>query len=670
MKKISTNKTNARLFEKIAKGFLWIAAGMSIVVLLWIIGSILFQGFIAISDREYPVIARGSMTAAFDAERKYTAAFLINSGIRTDELTAQDIIDFYSLEKTDWVISAQDLDVSLFSYEAESGLVESFRESVFGDEFQLAFTARPASTEYEMLGNVAATPGAIGYIDSGLKAFAKSMGVTVLDIPEAENKKIAIIVNKTIGISELSLRHVVEIFLGDERKWNEGGVDIVPYIYTTTNTTHSVFIALMQEGMFKRSCTLVESDHEMIEKVGSTPGAIGFIPEHAIDLARQNPNVKIVTVRSVALFVNPAVMEIKEYRQLRQIAEANVSKLFSGAITNYSEIDGIDLPVVPILYKESTRMDNELRTIQFPEGWEHGVDAISVETEAEFVTTLSKTPGGIGFGNYFSLHNTLVGQVLPVRRQEITQNLTFEFLTEAPSKSSRAGGVSTIIGNTILLIFITLLFAVPFGIGGAVYLVEYSRQGMLVNTLRFFTETLAGIPSIIYGLFGYILFRIVFGLQEGILSAGLTLMIMILPTIIRTAEEALKSVPKSYRFESFALGATKWQTIRRVILPAASPGIVTGIILGVGRAIGETAAVLFTCGSSSRFVLDQGVNVEMFTKSARVLALHIFFLFKESAGNVRAIHQAYATSAILIIVILGINLLTAQLLKRMNSMRN
>jgi len=172
--------------------------------------------------------------------------------------------------------------------------------------------------------------------------------------------------------------------------------------------------------------------------------------------------------------------------------------------------------------------------------------------------------------------------------------------------------------------------------------------------LRFGTETLAGIPSIIFGLFGFILFVMYLDIGVGLLSGTLTITFMILPTIIRASEEAIKSVPQAMRESSLALGATKWQTVVRVVVPAAIPGIMTGLILAIGRAVGETAALLFTMGSDYRLARD-------FLSSARVLSVHLYILVREGIS----FERAFATGTILIIIILLINFVTNKLIGRM-----
>jgi phosphate transport system permease protein len=217
----------------------------------------------------------------------------------------------------------------------------------------------------------------------------------------------------------------------------------------------------------------------------------------------------------------------------------------------------------------------------------------------------------------------------------------------------RAGGIFPTIVGTVLLTVVALLLATPLGVGTAIYLTEYTWENAVTRVIRFGAECLAGIPSIIFGLFGFILFVTKLGFGWSILSGGLTLAFMILPTLIRTSEEAIKSVPASYRQVSFSLGGTKWQTVTRVVLPSALPGIVTGIILSVGRSIGETAAVIFTAGSALR------IPTSLFS-SSRTMSVHFYILAREGIS----MSKAYGTAAILVIAILAVNIATYYLMNK------
>ncbi len=202
--------------------------------------------------------------------------------------------------------------------------------------------------------------------------------------------------------------------------------------------------------------------------------------------------------------------------------------------------------------------------------------------------------------------------------------------------------------NTIYITFLTLLIAVPIGIFSAIYLVEYSKKGSrLVKIIRVTTETLAGIPSIVFGLFGFLAFVIALGWGYSMIAGVLTLTMMVLPTIIRTTEEALLAVPDSYREGSFGLGAGKLRTIFKIILPAAVPGILSGVILAIGRIVGETAALIYTAGT----VADGATSL---MSSARTLSVHLYCLLNEGLYT----EQAYATAVILLLLVVLINALS------------
>lgn len=209
--------------------------------------------------------------------------------------------------------------------------------------------------------------------------------------------------------------------------------------------------------------------------------------------------------------------------------------------------------------------------------------------------------------------------------------------------------------NTVFITFLTLLIAVPIGIFSAVYLVEYAKKGSkLVKVIRVTTETLAGIPSIVFGLFGFLAFVIALGWGYSMTAGVLTLVMMVLPTIIRTTEEALLAVPNSYREGSFGLGAGKIRTIFKIIVPTAIPGILSGVILAIGRIVGETAALIYTSGT----VAETATSL---TDSARTLSVHLYCLLSEGLFT----NQAYATAVILLLLVVGINALSNFIAKKL-----
>lgn len=235
--------------------------------------------------------------------------------------------------------------------------------------------------------------------------------------------------------------------------------------------------------------------------------------------------------------------------------------------------------------------------------------------------------------------------------------ISWEFLTTKPRKMGSEGGIYPAIVGTVYLVLTTMIIATPIGVGAAIYLNEYTSRGKITSMIRFATEALAGIPSIVFGLFGFAFFVILLKPVTGgwsILSASLTGVTMVLPTIVRTAEEALKAVPDSLREGSLALGTTKWQTIKGLILPTAMPGIITGIILSIGRVVGETAAFLLTLGGT--LLIPQSLM-----DGSRTLSLHLYMVAMETG----AMDVAFGTAAVLIVLILIINITASWFFRRL-----
>lgn len=242
--------------------------------------------------------------------------------------------------------------------------------------------------------------------------------------------------------------------------------------------------------------------------------------------------------------------------------------------------------------------------------------------------------------------------------------LSWEFISAFPRDSMTKGGILPCILGTIALSYGAMLVALPWGVATAIYLQEYARPGMKVHIVRLAINNLAGVPSVVFGLFGLSLFVVVMGMGVSLLAGILTLASLVLPLIIGASEEALRSVPASYREASLALGATKWQTIYRVVLPAALPSILTGAILSVGRAAGETAAIMFTAA----MFFSPRLSVSLFD-SVMALPYHIYVLATAGTDIELTRPMQYGTSLVLILLVLGMNflaiILRAKLQKRL-----
>ncbi|MFZ5432409.1 MAG: phosphate ABC transporter permease PstA [Calditrichota bacterium] len=229
--------------------------------------------------------------------------------------------------------------------------------------------------------------------------------------------------------------------------------------------------------------------------------------------------------------------------------------------------------------------------------------------------------------------------------------LSWSFLTEMPRKSGSEGGILPVIIGTFYLVIGTIIVALPLGMAGAVYLSEYARQGRLTRAIRLAIVTLAGIPSIVFGLFGLGLFVIFFKFGASIISGSLTLACMVLPIIIVASEEALRAVPQSFREASLALGATQWQTIRKNVLPYAVPGMATGSILALGRAAGETAPILLTVAAFFLPRLPHSIFDQVMA-----LPYHLYILATQLPDVDKVRPMQYGTALVLIILVLGLNL--------------
>lgn len=234
--------------------------------------------------------------------------------------------------------------------------------------------------------------------------------------------------------------------------------------------------------------------------------------------------------------------------------------------------------------------------------------------------------------------------------------VSWQFLSTVQSSLKGTFGILGNIINTIYIIVITLIIAAPIGIGSAIYLNEYAKPGKLVRTIEFTTEILSGIPSIIFGLFGMVFFGMTLKLGYSVLTGSFTLTLMVLPLITRNTQEALKTVPDSYRSGALGIGATKWYMIRTILLPSAAPGILTGVILSIGRIVGESAALLFTAGSG--FQLPKNLFGKLF-ESSGTLTIQLYLSMQKAKYD-----QAFGIAVVLLIIVLVINLLTRFLTNR------
>lgn len=239
------------------------------------------------------------------------------------------------------------------------------------------------------------------------------------------------------------------------------------------------------------------------------------------------------------------------------------------------------------------------------------------------------------------------------------ETISWEFLSTVPSSLKGTFGIAGNLLNTLYMILITLLLATPIGVGSAIYLNEYAHPGKLVRFIEFTTETLSGIPSIIFGLFGMVFFGNLFHLGYSILTGALTLTLMVLPLITRNTQEALKTVPESYRTGAMGIGATKWYMIRTVLLPSAMLGMITGVILSIGRIVGESAALLFTAGSGYLLPKSAMGYLDKVLEPGGTLTIQLYLCMSKAEYD-----KAFGIALVLLVIVLCINALTKVLARQ------
>ena len=462
---------------------------------------------------------------------------------------------------------------------------------------------------------------------------------------ELDGREYFIIANSKLKLKELAIGTLLDIKRGRCRDWG---------LITGQDSKIKMFTIPHLGLDISKSVNYEEDEATLIDMVSKTLGAIGFLP---VENAEYFGDTNIIGIRRTVLAVNSTVLKQFNNKKLKSIDSGKVESLLKGQISSWAELGGPNIPVriiiPPVIDPIFNGVNNQYSGVLY-----RSVNSIHTSSIKEFYRILSITDGGVAPVDYRDIQREHL-DFLSIIQHDKGRNLTLDYIIQPPKKSGRVGGVSTIILNTIIMILMTIIFTVPLGLGAAIYLTNYSKPGKLSQIIRGGIETLAGVPSIIFGLFGFIFFVETLKLGAGLLSGTLTISLMILPTIIRTSEEALKTVPEEFYLGSLALGASKWQSISRVVVPAASPGIISGIILGLGRSIGETAALLFTMGSDYRLVTN-------LTSPARVLSVHLYLLVKEGIS----FEKGFATATILIVVILIMNLTTTFLISRIGGAKD
>ncbi len=500
----------------------------------------------------------------------------------------------------------------------------------------------------------------LGYIMWNGFFYSNRNAYTVTSHTETVFEDMVLVVHKELHVTELPFNIVQNLYNDEYTTWkkiDEQDIDMYPYMSDEVAGTALPALGLANAG------SLVEYPGDAsatVKAAASQRGAVALIGSDAFNLLDSDlrNSVKKIKLRTISLATHPGVTAIKDNMRVGTIDETVIDRLYRGDVANWSEFDGSDIPVVVVIPPVTDPLYGFVRDAGYDarNPSQGSVRFVTASSSDEYYRLIAATEGAVGLvaaNRVVSAGLTLIN----LARQETGRNLDLAFLLEAPKDSGKIGGISSIIANTFLMVLLTLLFSVPPGLFAAIYLVEYARAGRLVRWIRLGTETLAGIPSIIFGLFGMLVFVQGFGWGISLLSGSLTVTLMILPTIVRTAEESLKSVPRALQEGSLALGATKIQTIFRVVLPAAFPAISSGVILALGRALGETAALIYTMGSN--YNLTEGLF-----DSTRTLAVHIYLIIAEGISSDRA----FASGTILIFFILIINTSARFLIGRMGKM--
>ncbi|QMU99020.1 phosphate ABC transporter permease PstA [Borrelia sp. A-FGy1] len=441
--------------------------------------------------------------------------------------------------------------------------------------------------------------------------------------------KIAFIINKSIKIDELTTKDIYNIYNNKISHWgsiSDQVIDIVPIASLKSNLSSKVILTtfIKNNEFNNRYVKVKESTEEMIKTVNKTVGAIGYLTKEELeDLNfKKYPEIKSIKIKSMSILVGKKTLQKSENEIINALSLEMTEKLLIGK-KKWNEL--IFKNINSYIIKHSAYNPNIIKEVEEKEG------TIAVVPWHSFYK--SNPP-------FLKLYYT-----------KKSMPLNLNFILSTPRNSGAYGGISYLIINTFYVILLTAVISIFIGIGTGIMLAEYTSSKIFYKTISMSVEILSSIPAIIFGLFGLIFFVPILGM--GIFSGAITSSLMILPMIIKTTEEAFKSIPKSYKYASFALGANKTETILKILLPASSPGILTGIVLAIGRALGETAVLLFTMGTNLGLA-------ETLNEPARSLTVHLLLLFQE--GH---LDKGFGTASILIIMILLINLTSKFLINKL-----
>ncbi len=441
--------------------------------------------------------------------------------------------------------------------------------------------------------------------------------------------KIAFIINKSINIDELTTQDIYNIYNNKISHWgsiSDQVIDIIPVASLKSNFSSKIILTtFIKNNEFNNRYIRIEnSNEEIINTVNNTPGAIGYLTKEELANLdfKKYPEIKSLKIKSMSILVGKKTLQRSENEIINTLSLNNIEQLLIGK-KDWNDL--IFKKIKPNIINYSDYNLNAIKEVEYQEG------------------TIAVVPW-----HSFYKSNAPFLKLYYIKK---SMPLNLNFILSTPRNSGAYGGISYLILNTFYVILLTAIISISIGIGTGIMLAEYTSNKIFYKTISMSVDILSSIPAIIFGLFGLMLFVPIFGM--GILSGAITSSLMILPMIIKTTEEAFKSIPKSYKYASAALGANKTETIIKILLPSSIPGILVGIVLAIGRALGETAVLLFTMGTN--LGLASTLN-----EPARSLTVHLLLLFQE--GH---LDKGFGTASILIIMILLINLISKFLINKL-----
>ncbi|WKC86663.1 phosphate ABC transporter permease PstA [Borreliella lanei] len=446
-----------------------------------------------------------------------------------------------------------------------------------------------------------------------------------------DNKEIqiAFIVNKNINTEKISIEDIYNIYNNKISHWgsiSDQGIDIIPIASSIDSISNKAILkTLIKNNVFNNRYIKIEpSTKKILQTINNTIGSISYLTKEEFESLdfKLYPNIKALKIKTMSVLISKKTLTKNENEIINTLGIDEVEKLIKGKEKWVNLIS----------------KDIKLKIIKY------------LDQEENIIQAIEKTEGALAIVPWHYFQN-FKAPFIKMHYFDKSSPLNLNFILSIPRDSGAYGGISYLILNTFYVILLTTAISIYIGIGTGVMLAEYTSSKIFYKILSMSVDILSSIPAIIFGLFGLIFFVPIFGI--GILSGAITSSLMILPMIVKTTEEAFKTIPKSYKYASFALGANKTETIIKVMVPAAIPGILTGVVLAIGRALGETAVLLFTMGTN----LGLATNLN---EPSRTLTVHLLMLFQE--GH---LDKGFGTASILVIMVLIVNLTSKFLINKL-----